>query len=160
VRKGRKPIVVTERELAQLFAVHVNTAHNWVKAGLPARKPGRRLMIELGPAIRWVREKDAETCEARIATIRSTPDMDAARARKLTAEARIAEANAATREGELVPAAQVGDRWGRIAQAVREGVLSLAPTAVQHGIVAADREEALDVLCRDVLRELADRGKA
>lgn len=147
---------VNEQTLAELFGVDRRTVSRWIKAGLPAEKHGRAKLIDLSVAIRWVRERDAETAEARIAAVRSTPDLDVARARKVSAEARIAEANAAAREGELLPAAAVGERWTKRIIAARERFLSLAPVAVQSGLVAAAHEQALQQLVHEGLQELSE----
>ena len=106
-----------------------------------------------------MRARDEEACQERLVAARS-PQIETARIRKLAAEARIAEANAAEREGELVPANQVGERWGSMATAMRERVLAIAPVAVQRGLLPPEREDELAELCADALRELASRGKA
>ena len=155
-----KPILVTERELAAVYAVHRNTVSGWIKAGLPVkRRQGRAHGIDLVVALRWVRARDQETAEERLAAVRATPDADAARVRKITAEARLAEVNVAEREGQVVPADQLSERWGRMTTAMREAVLAVAPTAVQLGIVSPEQEQALAQLHHDALRHLAERGK-
>lgn len=162
-KKPRKYTVNSEA-LAEICGVHPNTVALWIKAGMPvsgrAGTGGRSNTIDLGAAIQWRRQVDGHEFEERLAAVRSSPDMDKLRARKLEAEARIAEANAAAREGELVPADEVVDRWSRIVLSVREGVLSLAPRAVQAGVLAPEQEDALSDLSRDVLRDLAKGADA
>jgi phage terminase Nu1 subunit (DNA packaging protein) len=147
---------VSEQTLARLFGVDRRTVSRWVRAGLSAEKQGRVLSIDVAVAIRWVRDRDAEAAEERIATIRATPALDVARTRKVSAEARIAEANAAAREGELLPAVAVGERWTARILAARERLLVVPSVAVQSGVVAADREQDLGRLVHEALTELAE----
>jgi phage terminase Nu1 subunit (DNA packaging protein) len=147
---------VSRDRLAEIFGVHANTVALWIKNGMPvASRKGRSSSIQIAAAIRWVRERDAAECERLLEAARSSPDLDALRARKLEAESRIAEAEADLVEGRQVPAADVMDKLSRVVVAIREGVLSLGPRAVQVGIIPPDQEDRLGDLGRDVLRELA-----
>jgi hypothetical protein len=151
--------VVNERELAEVFNVHRHTVSEWVKSGLPlarGRGPRGAHRIGLAVACRWVLAR----YQAAVEDARSSPEVEAARNRKLTAEARIAEANADEREGRSIPADQLSERWGRMTLAMKEGVLAVAATAVQLGIVSPEKEQALAQLHHDVLRHLAERGKS
>lgn len=114
--------------------------------------------IDLVAAFRWLRARDRAIAEEALAAIRSTPEEAALRLRKLQAETKIAEANAAEREGELVRAAEVAPRWARMCGAMRERILSIPPVAVQRGILPPDQEAALAELAHDALAELAAGG--
>ena len=59
---------------------------------------------------------------------------------------------------ELVPAAQVGERWARMALEVKERVLVLPAVAVQKGVIPAEQEAALAELAHAALRDLASRN--
>src|SRR5262249_36310892 len=111
-----RPIVVGLLTFCSLVGIDRSTAQLWIRDGLPIRRPvgGHRgaHQIDLGPAFRWIRAKDAAAYEERLSTVRANPAAEVARTKKLAAEARIAEANARQREGELVVAADVGERWG------------------------------------------------
>lgn len=156
-----KAATVSSETLSELFGVHAKTVAAWIKAGMPvASRKGRANTIELGAAIRWVRERDAAVHEQQLEAARSSPDLDALRARKLEAESRIAEAEADLVEGEQVAASDVEDAWSRIAMAIREGVLSLPSRAVQAGLVTPEHEDAVSDLARDVLRELTKGEKS
>lgn len=153
-------IVVNQLVFAALLEVDRSTIQTWIRRGLPVvgRRggKGRSHQIPVGPAFRWVREMDQAAYEAELG--KSNPAHEAARLRKLTAEARIAEANAAEREAELVPADQVGERWARMALEVKERALVLPAVAVQKGVIAVDQEATLAELVHDVLRDLASRN--
>jgi phage terminase Nu1 subunit (DNA packaging protein) len=146
---------VSQDVLAQIFGVDRRTVSRWIRAGLPAGKKGRELSIDLAVAVQWVRTRDAESTEARIAAVRANPDLEAVRARKLTAEARIAEANAAAREGELLSASEVRHRWTSRILAARERLLTLSPVAVQAGLIQPAHERELQRLVNEALSELS-----
>jgi phage terminase Nu1 subunit (DNA packaging protein) len=160
--KAAKPIIVDLDTFAADYAdVSRTTAQVWIRReGLPVlrRRGGRggAHEIELVPAIRWLRARDKAAYEAEL--VKGNPAHEAARLRKLQAEARIAEANAAEREGDLVPAAQVEERWARIALEVKERALVLPAVAVQRGVIVVDQEAALAELVYDVLRDLTSRN--
>lgn len=146
---------VSSERLSELFGVHPKTVALWIKDGLPvASRTGRANAIELGVAIRWVRERDAARADQELEAAKSSPDLDVVRVRKLEAESRIAEAEADQIEGTLVVAADVTDHLSRVALGIREAVLNLSAQAVQAGIVPIEQEDALSDLCRDALREL------
>jgi phage terminase Nu1 subunit (DNA packaging protein) len=153
----RGPLTASSSELAALFDVHENTVGLWIKAGLPVTraKRGGANKIDVGVAIRWVKERDAAEHEAALERARDNDQLDALRARKLEAESRIAEAEADLVEGKQVVAADVEGRLSRVVLAIREGVLSLPSRAVQSGLVATEKEDGLSDLARDVLTELA-----
>ena len=157
-----KPIIVSLLVFCDLVGIDRSSAQLWIHDGLPIlrRRGGHRgaHQIDLGPALRWIRARDAAACEERLSTVRANPAAEAARTKKLAAEARIAEANARQREGELVVAADVGERWGRMALAARERLLSLPATLVQRGLVQADHEDQVVKLVHDALAELSARG--
>ena len=160
--KPPRPIIVDLNTFAADYAeVSRTTAQIWVqREGLPVlrRRGGRggAHEIELVPAIRWLRARDKAAYEEQL--VKGNPAHEAARLRKLQAEARIAEANAAEREAQLVPADKVGERWARMALEVKERSLALPKVAVQKGVIVADQEGALVELVHDVLRDLASRN--
>ena len=155
-KKGARGGVSSE-QLSELFGVHVKTVALWIKQGMPvASRAGRANSIDVGAAIRWRMERLAADHEEKLAEARSSPELDQIRARKMRAESRRLEAEADRVEGAQVLVADVEQAWSRIASAIREGVLSLAPRAVQIGVIAPDKEDALADLSRDVLREIAE----
>ena len=160
--KAKKPLVMSAVEFAAILEVDRVTVWSWMKEGLPVlhRRGGAKgsHVIDLVAGIRWVRAHDKSVTQELLAQARSTPELDAIRQRKLSADARLAEANAAEREGELVPAAEVEPRWARMVTAMRERILSLPAVAVQRAIVAPEHEAVLTELAHDALSELAVHG--
>jgi phage terminase Nu1 subunit (DNA packaging protein) len=158
-----KAITVNLADFAGLVGKTRATLQTWVRAGLPVQRPrgGRRgaHQIALGPAIRWVLERMEAAAEERIAAVTArSPAAEAARTRKVVAEARIAEANAAEREGQLVAVAGAEQRYARLIGAGRERLLILPGVLVQRDLVAADREAEVVALVHEALAELAARG--
>ena len=153
-------IIVSLLDWADFNDLSRTTAQVHRRAGLPILRegPGGKLEIDLKVAQKWLRERREAEWEERLAAVQGNPEAMAARTRKLQAEARMAEANAAEREGELVPAGQVAERWGRMAGEVRERVLVLPAVAVQKGIVEPGQEAALAELAHAALRDLAGRN--
>jgi len=150
-------------EFAGGVGVDRTTAQGWLRAGLPAKhRHGRRgaHVIEVWPAVRWLRQHDAEVCAERVAAAKSSPAAEQARLVKLQSDARLAQLSVAEREGQVVTADQVQDRWGRMATAMRERVLALPAVAVQKGLLAPEHEGALADLVAEALHELATRGTA
>ncbi len=76
--------------------------------------------------------------------------------RKRMAEAATVELKLARLRGEMVPAVEVAASWAEVVDAVREAVLGIAAEAVGSGVVAPEREAALDEIVRRALRGLAD----
>ncbi len=157
-----KPIKVCAQAFASILEVDRVTVWRWMGEGMPVlrRRGGEKGSheIDLVAAVRWLRARDQVMHEEALANLRTTPEMEALRRRKLEAEARIAEANAAKVEGELVPAAEVEPRWSRMCLAMRERILSAAPVAVQRGLVSPESEAGLTEIMHDALSELATRG--
>jgi phage terminase Nu1 subunit (DNA packaging protein) len=161
--KAAKPIIVDLNTFAADYAdVSRTTAQIWVqREGLPVlrRRGGRggAHEIELVPAIRWLRARDKAAYEAEL--VKGNPAHEAARLRKLQAEARIAEANAAEREGELVDVVSAEQGYARLIGAARERFLSLAPVLVQRALIPHEREGDVAKLVHEALDELAARGE-
>ena len=149
----RPDLRVPAGRFADLCAVHHNTVSNWIRAGLPAKKEGRAMMLDLAVAFPWVRARDRKDLdEAKAAT---SPDV--AKAAKITAEARLKEMDVAEREARLLPAEQVAERWTQRVVTLREAVMSVAGAAVQATLVHPEQEAELEALLRDALVLVAAR---
>jgi phage terminase Nu1 subunit (DNA packaging protein) len=151
-------LIVNVSELADLYGAGRMTVQGWIKSGLPlkgARSSARSHEIELGAAVRWVRAHDLSVWEEKVKAARDVTQKQKALTRKAIAEAELAELDVAERKGELVPAAAVASKWDSIALSVKEAVLAIASRAVQEGVIDADHEGQLDLLCRDALRDIA-----
>jgi len=153
---------VSLTEFAELTGRHRTTVQAWIRAGMPVKRArgGARgaHVIDPGPAFRWLLERTEAACEERIAALTANPDASLARARKLAAEADLAELERDRQRDHLLPVDDVEARWMQVAVAVREAVLAIAGVAVQAGIIRPDQEATLDDLCRSALLSLAPQG--
>jgi phage terminase Nu1 subunit (DNA packaging protein) len=89
-----------------------------------------------------------------------TAGASSARDRYYTAQATKVELENAVRRRELVAAADVRERWARLATAWKAAVLSITTLAIQRGLLSPAHAEAHQALLEDTLRHLADRGRA
>ena len=146
---------MTIGQAAELYAIHPSTVANWIRAGLSVSREGRTGMFDLAVLLPWVRARDRRDLDE--AKAASSPDV--AKAAKVAAEARLREMDVEEREGGLLKALDVKDRWVQIVVSIREAVMAVAGVAVQAGLVAAEREDELETELRDAL-VLATRLKA
>lgn len=95
---GRKPSpTVSLSEFAADWGVTVRTVTNWLAAGMPCRTVDGKRTVVRSEANAWVREQAAAEEAAK------DPANEAeAKARKLAAEARLAELELAAKEGTMV----------------------------------------------------------
>ena len=153
--------LATIADLALLFGVHRHTVDSWIKDGLPATRSGNAHSPMLAPvraAVQWVRARDAERAKEAVARARQEADGEkTAKARKLSADAKMRELDLAEREGKLVDVAQVEDTWQQQVTAVREALMTLAGEAVQAGLVRPQDEGKLEDMVRDRLVNAAAR---
>jgi phage terminase Nu1 subunit (DNA packaging protein) len=151
--------LVNVSQLTELYKVNRNTVDAWLKAGLPSTAPtegnlaaGR--LVHLATAVRWVRDMYSEKHDAVVEKLRAKIE-GGAKERKLEAEARIKEVEAAERERKVLQSADVEAMMLSEADATREGMLGVARDAVQTGLIRPDQEAALQDLVRGALLSLA-----
>lgn len=97
---------LTMAAAAKLFDKDQRTLRRWVQAGAPHRKRDGRVLFQLAELIPW---REAQ----RLQTEDASPVEAKERARKLRAEASIAELRHEEMRGALVPAADVEATWER-----------------------------------------------
>lgn len=146
---------MSDQTLARLAGVDRRTVSRWHVAGLPSRKRGRVRETELAVFIPWIRERDREECEARIAAAAATPELKAALARKTAAQADLAELDVRQRRREVISVDEVDGILQRRSVPVREHLLVLSMIAYQRGLVSDENEEKLDELAREALTHLS-----
>lgn len=128
----------------------------WIRKGLACTKSGNELLFNSAAVVAFLESQ----AEARAVANNRPADADEARARKLSAEAELAEMERDERRGELVPIAAVERVVVEEYTALRAKLLSLpsklAPQVAIESGEAACREllergitEALDELSRD-----------
>lgn len=156
-----KRYLVSLLDFAELNGFSRTTAQVLRRAGLPILREGTdgKLQIDLKVALKWLREREQAECEERLAAVRGNPETVAARTRKIVAEAKLAELNAAAREGDLVDVLSAEQRYARMVVAARERFLALAPILVQRALVPPEREADVAKLVHEALDELAARGE-
>jgi phage terminase Nu1 subunit (DNA packaging protein) len=161
-------LIVNISELASRIGRSVPTIKHWIRSGMPVvtrGDQGHEWQIDLAAVFRWreeTRGKGAANDNAETDDESHKDAIDRERARKLAAEADIAEMDAAQRRGELIPIAIVAkDRAESIARA--RGVLiametKLAPLCaaetdvlIVRSIIGAEIRRALSELARSGL---------
>ncbi len=161
--KPEGPILMTQIQLADLLGADRNTLAAWTRAGMPVARRGRGSRghaYDVGACVRWIRQRDRAQQERALAAAKAGSVADAARARKWTADARRSELDLRKREGELVSAVEVEQRWATIATQIRTALLGL-PTRARQRVpqLTAKDALALDALVRQALEALADHGR-
>lgn len=158
VRLGK--FIVTQTTLAFLFGVDRSTIATWTRAGCPVADtdPHRPKEYNLAEVLPWIRARDRAAADE-ASSARSSPELDEARLRKLRAEAALIELDLSKRKAELIPASDIEPRWARMVLSMRERILSIAPVAVQRGVVPPEHEDAIAALCHEALAELSCGGE-
>jgi phage terminase Nu1 subunit (DNA packaging protein) len=130
--------LVTRDYLAKLFGVDVRSVKNFVDEGMPKAGRGK---YSLQACVPWYITREREAARQN----KGLNDLDLARQRKTVAEARLAEIELATAEGEAIPlemhVARMRERLETVAGAVK------AISRYQPDIKAAVTDEAADALC-------------
>lgn len=153
---AREPTILPS-ELAQLFDVDERTIRNWARLGCPQRMRSKRPMYVLSEVIAWRRQRDRVE-----ASSADRPDLAQEQARKLRADADLAELKVQERRGDLVPAANVEQQMERVCLVLRSRVLSMrgrwAPRLIGLGsmIEAATVVDQLTTELLDSLLSAAD----
>jgi phage terminase Nu1 subunit (DNA packaging protein) len=183
--RGTRRHLLSLADFAGLLGKHRTTVQQWIRDGMPVAKVrgGKQgaHQIELGPALEWhqarleaqleerlrqvesafeerLQAKEA-SFEARLKALMSSPDIDAARARKTAAEADIAEMERDQKRGDLVPTVDVEERWAGMIISLRENVMAIPGVAVQSGLIPPAREVDLETACRDALTSFGQAGQ-
>lgn len=157
------PLLVTQIQLAELLSADRNTLATWTRAGMPVARRGRGSRghaYDIAACVRWMRAHDRAQHERVLARVKAASGSEAARTRKWTVDARRAELELRTREGELVSAAEVERWWAAIAIDVRTALLGL-PTLARQRLPSLTAKDVLvlDGLVRAALEGLATRGQ-
>jgi phage terminase Nu1 subunit (DNA packaging protein) len=130
--------LVTRDNLAKLFGVDVRSIKNFVDEGMPKESRGK---YSLQKCVPWYLTREREAARQN----KGLNDLDLARQRKTVAEARMAEIELATAEGQAIPldlhVARMRERLESVAGSVK------AIGRYQPDIKAAVTDEAADALC-------------
>jgi hypothetical protein len=133
-------------EVAKRLGMTVQGAGQWAaRPGAPVRKDGTAVWCSWPAFARW--REDELVAEA------MPGDLDALRARKLAAEARMAEIDLAQREGEVVLVADYSKALGRVLDLLMSRLRSL-PISLSAQL-GPDAESAAEVEVERIIVELA-----
>jgi phage terminase Nu1 subunit (DNA packaging protein) len=129
--------LVSRDYLAKLFGVDVRSIKNFVDEGMPKEARGK---YSLQKCVPWYLNREREAARNN----KGLNDLDLARQRKTVAEARMAEIDLATAEGQAIPLelhiSRMRERLETVAGAVK------AIGRYQPDIKAAVTDEAADAL--------------
>lgn len=151
-KQGR---IVSLSDWADIMGRTLPTVRNQIRDGLPAKRPSKSAQgyeIDTAEAIQWLVDR------ARNAGEGQALDFDADRARKMAADADVAEMERDTMRGELVEVdvavSMVADRL----QTIRARLLNLPTKAAVKLAACRTREEVverLDLEIQELLQELS-----
>lgn len=151
---AEKEPLISVADVARLFGVETRTVTSWQAAGAPHRKRSGRVWFQAPEIIQWRRTQDRLDS-------RPPGDIDEAkeRARKMRADADLAEQKLKVQSGDLVPAADVQQAMERRDYATRARVLGIrgkfAPRVIGLGTMA-EATVALDAIVSDILSSLRE----
>jgi phage terminase Nu1 subunit (DNA packaging protein) len=145
---------VSLSEIAAVFDVDTDTIGLWRQAGMPQRKISGRPRFEVAACVQWRREKDKK--DARDTT---APDEGKQRARKIAADADLAELKVRERRGQLVQVDEAERQVGRVVTTIRARVLAIrgrwAPRILGLETMA-QATSTLDAIATDILATLSE----
>ena len=151
---------LTKGELGELYGVTTRTIHNWEADGCPHRAEKNRKFYPLKEVVAWHEARKVEEALAKI----DTSAMDAAKLRKLEADAESKELDVEVKRGDLVPTDEV-DGLVREALETVNAVLRHAPSrfaprlAQLASISIKDARTILENLVEMVRASVRDRGE-
>lgn len=143
------PIELNQTQMGEVFGVSTRQVRNWEKDGLVCRAAGNQKFYPLAAAIRWYREREVSAALAEV----EVKDIDAAKLRKLEAEADTKELDLAVKRGELVPMDEVGDLVRESLEAV-DAVLKHSPSRFAPQLAKAAQVHLKTA--RTILREVIE----
>jgi phage terminase Nu1 subunit (DNA packaging protein) len=141
-------------DLAKALKVTRQAVHKWVKDGLPHRVEKGTARFDLAEVVDWRIEQARHQA-------REGSDLGTEQARKMSADADIAEMKRDQLRGDLVPAVDVERRMERLCAYVRVRVLGVrgkwSPKVLGLGTMA-DATATMDALASDILEALRDQA--
>jgi phage terminase Nu1 subunit (DNA packaging protein) len=148
---------LTAKQLAEFYGVEDRTVTNWVNSDppCPSFKEGKFRFFDSASVAVW---KDQKAVSAALRS--SEPvDFEKAKARKMTADAALAELELARVRGEQIPVDAVRENMRDIASRVRAQLLAIPGRYAVRTVGLSTLPESTrvwDVAMRDVLNELKE----
>jgi phage terminase Nu1 subunit (DNA packaging protein) len=147
---------LTTEEVAGLLLVTERAVRKWAKdESLPHGFEGKDLRFDWPKTLTWWLNNKYRGAVAKV-IVGGVPSKAASEAKLLDVKARREEMRLAKEEGRLIPVEQIEPAWLRIAETVKNRVLTLPPAAreaIPH--LAVEDVKVLDRLCREALEELS-----
>lgn len=141
--------LIAKAECARRFGVDVRSVTEWVKQGMPKR--GTR--FPWPEVMRWREDQLRDQGRREV----KPTDEGEARARKLAAEAALAELELAKARSEVVDVAEVERELGLVLDKLRARILALpGKYAPRIGLPIAQAQARLEDIGRELIGELAD----
>ena len=151
---------MNRKETAAAFGIDVTTLDSWCQKGCPADRQGkgRPATFDLSEVLAW--RIQFETEKALEAVSRDAGDLDALRARKLSAEAGLREIQLARARADLIPAEEFELALSSMLTAARVQVCEVLPARAARRVLGETDETRLREALRDEARtacaDLAD----
>lgn len=146
---------VNQTELAQILGITSRQVRNLEKKGIPHRSKGREKLYPVPGAVLWYIQQERE----RASSSAPLEEMKELKNRKLSAETRLAEFEAAEKEGKLIPLEIHEERFAAQLERLRARILNV-PGAWAPALVGCraipDAMTRLKGLCSELLQELSD----
>ena len=145
---------VTKRELAGILGLSTRQIENLEAEGLPRRADKNRKFYPIPDAVRWYVDRERRRAEP--------TDFEEARARKMAAEARLAELMLAREEGKLLAIDDVEREWRQVLERLRAKLLSVpsryAPALVGRRSIP-EAIQVLQQLVEETMLALSETGE-
>lgn len=149
---------LSQIELAERLDLTTRQIRNLEEAGLPTRVKGDRKTYAWPKALHWYVEYRESLVEKRVKPL----DFEAARARKMAADAQLSEIEVEKAQGALLPAATVDQVVGELGDRLRAVIVNVPGNYGLRlealGVPAKAAEEALTAIAEEMTRAL--RGVA
>jgi len=146
-------LMVTQAQLAAVFAVSVRTIQRWHAEGLP--RTNGATSYRLPDVVRWRLERERERCAAG-----EIDELDQARVRKETVRAELLEIEVAQKRGTLVEVVKVDRMLWPLMRTARDRMLLLPDRVTDTMPILADPHERHSYLRKEIgvaLQDLADQ---
>lgn len=149
---GKKARLLTRKALAQALNLHPQTLVTWERDGMPVAMRGKRGLASLyNPmdVVKWRAERDASNGGAESFSLASD------RARLARAHAEKVERENRVRAGELVELERVAREGQAFVKGWSAHVRALPKRLRALGIISADQEPNVALVCRQLLEQIA-----
>jgi len=141
------------KQLAEWYNVDPRTVTNWQLEDppIPSEKRGKVRWFDTAAVARWMEQR-----AIRRAPAPPPPDLEEAKARKLSAEAELAEYQLAQARGEFIAVADLDAKVGPMLDTFRAKLLAIPGRLAPHVVACRDIADARDLLERELAMVLAE----